>query len=52
MKDVVVTPLVDQWGAQYASSRVKSATGDGTANFNEGIFGPDLTGIWLDPNHR
>ncbi|HEY3952928.1 MAG TPA: ABC transporter substrate-binding protein [Streptosporangiaceae bacterium] len=51
MKDVVVTPLIDQWGAQYASTRVKSATGDGTANFNEGIFGPDLTNIWLDPNH-
>ena len=51
MKEVVVTPLIDQWGAQYASSRVKSATGDGTANFNEGIFGPDLTNIWLSPNH-
>ena len=51
MKNVVVTPLIDQWGAQYASSRVKSATGAGTANFSEGIFGPDLTNIWLDPNH-
>lgn len=51
MKAVVVTPLINQWGAQYASSRVKSATGDGTANFNEGIFGPDLTNIWLNPNH-
>jgi peptide/nickel transport system substrate-binding protein len=51
MKDVVVTPLIDQWGAQYASTRVKSAAGDGTANFNEGMFGPDLTNIWLNPNH-
>lgn len=51
MKDVVVTPLIDQWSAQYASTRVKSATGDGTANFNEGIFGPDLTNIWLNPPH-
>jgi peptide/nickel transport system substrate-binding protein len=51
MNQVVVTPLINQWTAQYASSRVKSATGDGTANFNEGITGPDLTGIWLNPNH-
>jgi peptide/nickel transport system substrate-binding protein len=51
MKDVVVTPLINQWSAQYASSRVKSATGDGTLNFNEGITGPDLTSVWLSPNH-
>ncbi len=51
MKDVASVPLIDQYIAQYASSRVHSAAGDGTANFNEGITGPDLTSIWLNPNH-
>jgi peptide/nickel transport system substrate-binding protein len=51
MKDIAITPLIDQYSAQYASSRVHSATGFGTANFNMGITGSDLTNIWLNPNH-
>jgi peptide/nickel transport system substrate-binding protein len=51
MKDVAVTPLIDQWVAQFASARVKSAVGDGTASFAEDITGPDVTDIWLNPNH-
>jgi peptide/nickel transport system substrate-binding protein len=51
MKDVAVTPLIDEYTPQYASSRVHSATGFGTANFNMGITGSDLTNIWLNPNH-
>jgi peptide/nickel transport system substrate-binding protein len=51
MRDVAVIPLIDQYSAQFASSRVHSATGDGTANFSEQITGPDITNIWLDPNH-
>ncbi len=50
MKDVASVPLIDQYIAQYASSRVHSAAGDGTENFNEGITGPDITSIWLNPN--
>jgi hypothetical protein len=30
---------------------VRSASDDGTANFSEQIFGPDITNIWLNPNH-
>jgi hypothetical protein len=36
---------------QFASARVHSATGDGTANVSEQISGPDITNIWLNPNH-
>ena len=50
MKDAAVVPLIDQYVAQYASSRVHSAAGDGTANFSEAITGPDITSIWLNPN--
>jgi peptide/nickel transport system substrate-binding protein len=51
LNDVAVTPLIDQYSAQYASARVHSATGFGTGNFNVGILGNDLTSIWLNPNH-
>jgi peptide/nickel transport system substrate-binding protein len=50
MKDAVIVPLIDQYVAQYASSRVHSAAGAGTENFSEAITGPDLTSIWLNPN--
>jgi peptide/nickel transport system substrate-binding protein len=49
MQNVAATPLIDQYWAQYASSRVHSATGFGSANFNMGITGTDLTQIWLNP---
>lgn len=51
MKDAAIVPLIDQYVAQYASSRVRSAAGAGTENFSEAITGPDLTSIWLNPNH-
>lgn len=51
MKDAAIIPLIDQYVAQYASSRVHSAAGAGTENFSEAITGPDLTSIWLNPNH-
>jgi peptide/nickel transport system substrate-binding protein len=50
MQQVVITPLDDQYSPQIATSRVHSATGFGTANFNTGITGNDLTNIWLNPN--
>jgi peptide/nickel transport system substrate-binding protein len=51
MQQVAVVPLIDQYVPQFASSRVHSATGDGTANFSEQLTGPDITNIWLNPNH-
>jgi peptide/nickel transport system substrate-binding protein len=51
MQDVAITPLIDEYTPQYSSSRVHSAAGFGTANFNMGITGADLTNIWLNPNH-
>jgi hypothetical protein len=50
MKDAVIVPMIDPYTPQYASSRVKSA-GLATANYNEGIGGPDLTNVWLSPPH-
>ncbi len=49
MNDAAIVPLVSSQIAQYASSRVHSATG-GTANFSTLIQGWDLTSIWLNPN--
>jgi peptide/nickel transport system substrate-binding protein len=49
LNDVAVTPLIDQYSPQIATPRVHSATGFGTANFNMGITGNDLTNIWLNP---
>jgi len=51
MKDAAIVPVLDAYIPQYASSRVHSATGFGTANFNVNLTGPDLTNIWLNPNH-
>src|SRR5579859_680806 len=51
MQQVAVVPLIDQYVAQFASSRVHSVPGDGTASFSEQLTGPDLTDIWLNPNH-
>jgi peptide/nickel transport system substrate-binding protein len=50
MKDAVIVPMIDAYIPQYASSRVKSA-GLATANYNEGVYGPDITNVWLDPPH-
>ena len=41
---------MDAYIPQYASSRVHSA-GSATANFNVNLTGPDITNIWLNPNH-
>jgi peptide/nickel transport system substrate-binding protein len=49
IKDVATVPLIDQWVPQYASSRVHSAAGDGTAPFSEWITGPPVADIWLNP---
>ena len=49
MKDAVIVPMTSTKTAQYASSRVKSAT-TGTANFNTLLQGWDFTNIWLSPN--
>jgi ribosomal protein S18 acetylase RimI-like enzyme len=43
--------VIDRYAPQYASSRVHSAAGYGTANFSEAITGPDITSIWLNPAH-
>jgi peptide/nickel transport system substrate-binding protein len=51
IKDVVVVPLIDQYVAQFASARVHSVPGNGTASFSEQLTGPNLTDIWLNPNH-
>jgi peptide/nickel transport system substrate-binding protein len=51
LKAVAIIPLIDQYVVQFASGRVHSATGDGTANVSEQISGPDITNIWLNPNH-
>jgi peptide/nickel transport system substrate-binding protein len=51
IQQVVVFPLDDQYSPQIATPRVHSATGFGTANYNMGITGNDLTNIWLNPNH-
>ena len=48
MNDAAIVPLVSAQIAQYASSRVHSATA-GTANFSTLIQGWDLTNIWLNP---
>ena len=48
MKDAAIVPLIDQYSAQYASSRVKSATSP-SASFSEAIIGPDITNVWLNP---
>ena len=50
MKDAVIAPLIDAYIPQYASSRVKSA-GLATANYNYGVYGPDITDVWLNPPH-
>ncbi|HEY2576688.1 MAG TPA: ABC transporter substrate-binding protein [Streptosporangiaceae bacterium] len=51
MKDVAAVPLIDQYVAQFASSRVHSVAGVGTASFSEQLTGPDLADLWLNPNH-
>jgi peptide/nickel transport system substrate-binding protein len=48
MNDAAIVPLVSAQIAQYASSRVHSATA-GTANFSTLIQGWDFTNIWLNP---
>jgi peptide/nickel transport system substrate-binding protein len=48
MSDAAIVPLVSAQIAQYASSRVHSATA-GTANFSTLIQGWDFTNIWLSP---
>jgi peptide/nickel transport system substrate-binding protein len=50
MNDAAIVPLVSGQIAQYASTRVHSATA-GTANFNTIVQGWDFTNIWLNPNH-
>jgi peptide/nickel transport system substrate-binding protein len=50
MKDAVIVPMIDAYIPQYASSRVKSV-GLATANYNEGVYGPDITSVWLSPPH-
>jgi peptide/nickel transport system substrate-binding protein len=50
LKDAVIVPVIDAYIPQYASSRVRSA-GLPTANFNVNLTGPDITNIWLDPDH-
>ncbi|MBO0838448.1 MAG: ABC transporter substrate-binding protein, partial [Actinobacteria bacterium] len=49
MKDAVIVPLTSSKTAQYASSRVKSAT-SGTVNFNTLLQGWDFTNVWLNPS--
>jgi peptide/nickel transport system substrate-binding protein len=48
MNDAAIVPLVSAQIAQYASSRVHSATA-GTANFSTLLQGWDFTNIWLNP---
>jgi peptide/nickel transport system substrate-binding protein len=48
MNDAAIVPLVSGQIAQYASSRVHSATA-GTANFSTLLQGWDFTNIWLNP---
>jgi hypothetical protein len=50
MRDAVIAPMIDAYIPQYASSRVKSA-GLPTANYNYGVYGPDITDVWLNPPH-
>jgi peptide/nickel transport system substrate-binding protein len=50
LRDAVIVPVIDAYIPQYASSRVRSA-GLPTANFNVNLTGPDITNIWLNPNH-
>jgi peptide/nickel transport system substrate-binding protein len=50
MKAAAFVPVMDAYIPQYASSRVHSA-GSATANFNVNLTGPDITNIWLNPNH-
>jgi peptide/nickel transport system substrate-binding protein len=50
LKDAVIVPMIDAYIPQYASSRVKSA-GLATSNYNEGVYGPDITNVWLSPPH-
>jgi peptide/nickel transport system substrate-binding protein len=50
MKNAAIVPALDAYIPQYASSRVHSA-GIGTANFNINLTGPDITNLWLNPNH-
>jgi peptide/nickel transport system substrate-binding protein len=50
MKDAAFAPVLDTYIPQYASSRVHS-TGIATANFNINLTGPDITNVWLNPNH-
>jgi peptide/nickel transport system substrate-binding protein len=50
LKEAAFVPVLDAYIPQYASSRVHSA-GSTSANFNVNLTGPDLTNIWLNPNH-
>lgn len=50
LKDAAFVPVLDAYIPQYASSRVHSA-GSTSANFNVNLTGPDITNIWLNPNH-
>jgi peptide/nickel transport system substrate-binding protein len=50
MRDAVIVPVIDSYIAQYASSRVHSA-GLPTMNYNVNLTGPDITNIWLNPDH-
>jgi peptide/nickel transport system substrate-binding protein len=50
LTDAAFVPVMDAYIPQYASSRVHSA-GSATANFNVNITGPDITNVWLNPNH-
>jgi hypothetical protein len=43
-------PALEAYIPQYASGRVHSAGLD-TAGFPPGITGPDITNVWLNPNH-
>jgi peptide/nickel transport system substrate-binding protein len=50
LRDAVIVPVIDAYIPQYASSRVHSA-GLPTANFNVNLTGPDITNVWLNPDH-
>lgn len=50
LRDAVIVPVIDAYIPQYASSRVHSA-GLATANFNVNLTGPDITNVWLNPDH-
>jgi peptide/nickel transport system substrate-binding protein len=50
MRAAAIIPVADAYTAQYTSSRVRSA-GLLTANFSPEIGGPDITSLWLSPNH-